>query len=178
MTGFHCTTLDKIKRLFISTKQQLSDLKRSKNEKDDYPFNGRVSRVTGLTSCSQDASHENPAQPANYQAEGVVSLSLPEIAKQLQSKQITSVELVQQYLDRIDAMNPQGLQIVAISLNPNALEQAKASDALAASGEFSGPLHGVPILLKDNIEAAGMPTTAGAYAFERQQAETALWLVG
>jgi amidase len=78
------------------------------------------------------------------------------------SGQLTSHVLVQMYLDRIEAYDKKGPAINAvISLNPDALAEADRLDAAYKSGGLSGPLHGIPILLKDQMDAAGMPTTLG-----------------
>ncbi len=74
----------------------------------------------------------------------------------------TSAELVEGYLDRIAALNP--LVNAVRCLAPDAHERAAALDAERAEGRVRGPLHGVPVLLKDNIDVAGLPTTAGALA--------------
>ena len=77
----------------------------------------------------------------------------------------TSVrEVVQTYLDRIEAKDrgPEGLNAV-VELSPTALEDAEKTDQkFAESGQFTGPLHGVPILVKDQIEVGGMPTSYGS----------------
>lgn len=80
----------------------------------------------------------------------------------------TSTELTTWYLDRIAAHNEQGAQLQAIvTVNPNALAEADAADAYwAATGKFLGPLHGVPILIKDQAETAGIRTTFGSKLFE------------
>ncbi len=76
----------------------------------------------------------------------------------------TSREIVQQYLTRIalyeDRFN------ATLHDNPNALEEAAERDRERASGRIRGPLHGIPIALKDNVHTADMPTTGGAVAFE------------
>ncbi|GHF31009.1 amidase [Kordiimonas sediminis] len=103
-----------------------------------------------------------------YQPRGILSKSLPEIASAVQAGEVTSAELVQLYMDRIEAVDRSGPTLQSVlTLNPDAVAQAKALDAKMAAGEIVGPLHGVPVLLKDNIEAKDpMPTTAGALALK------------
>ena len=80
---------------------------------------------------------------------------------------LTSVELTQLYLDRIAALNSRGPGLNAVRiLNPGALDAAAAADEQRAQGHDLGPLMGIPVLLKDNIDVAGLPTTAGAVALE------------
>ena len=76
----------------------------------------------------------------------------------------TGVGLVEAYLDRIATLNP--LVNAIRCLAPDALERAAALDAERAEGRVRGPLHGVPVLVKDNIDVAGLPTTAGSLALE------------
>lgn len=71
--------------------------------------------------------------------------------------------LTRVYLERIEQLDPALASV--LSINPDAREEAEALDReLARTGELRGPLHGVPIILKDNIDVAGMPTTAGCKA--------------
>jgi len=75
---------------------------------------------------------------------------------------LTSEKLTQMYLDRIAAYDAQGPNINSIIyLNPKALEVAKALDAERKAGHVRGPLHGVPIVLKDNYNTFDLPTTVG-----------------
>jgi amidase len=77
---------------------------------------------------------------------------------------LTSVKLVQAYLERIRACDQAGPKLnVVIFLNPRALEEAAALDEhFRRTGKFVGPLHGIPVLLKDNVNTKDMPTTGGA----------------
>ncbi|MEM1110285.1 MAG: amidase family protein [Pseudomonadota bacterium] len=92
-------------------------------------------------------------------------LSLVQMSERLAAGQTTSVALTQRYLDRIDTYDraPGGLQTY-ISLNPSALKEAMASDARRADGKTLGPLDGIPFSVKDNIDVAGLVSTAGTAA--------------
>jgi amidase len=80
------------------------------------------------------------------------------------SGDLTSEALVRGYLDRIDRYDP---AIRAVRrLVPDALEEARAADEARGRGDVRGPLHGIPVLIKDNIDVAGLPTTAGSLALE------------
>ncbi len=92
----------------------------------------------------------------------VVEVSLADTAAALASGKTTSVALTQSYLARIKAVDPKLKSVLAV--NPQAMEQAKAADARRAAKQIKGPLDGVPILIKDNIDVAGMPNTGGSLA--------------
>ncbi|MEZ5998272.1 MAG: amidase [Hyphomonas sp.] len=104
----------------------------------------------------------------SYEATGWMAASLPDIASALDAGEITSAELTQAYLDRITVLDRDGPRLQAvIATNAQALTDAAASDARRAGGKAIGPLDGVPILLKDNIESLDpMPTTAGSLALK------------
>src|SRR5437870_10536183 len=79
---------------------------------------------------------------------------------------LTSVQLTQYYIDRIMALDQNGPNVNSvIELNPDALRMAQNSDDMRASGKVLGPLHGIPVLLKDNIDTGDkMQTAAGSFA--------------
>jgi amidase len=94
----------------------------------------------------------------------VVETSIPELQKALADGRITSRQLVVEYLTRIALYEDQLKAIITV--NPKVLEEAEALDRERDLGRMRGPLHGIPIALKDNIHTTDMPTTGGAVAFE------------
>lgn len=105
---------------------------------------------------------------SDYAPEGWIAKSLPEIVEGLRTGETTSEALVTAYLDRIERIDWAGPHLRSVlAINPDALRDARAADDERAAGEALGPLHGVPIVLKDNIESAdAVATTAGALALK------------
>ena len=93
----------------------------------------------------------------------VVEANIAEMRAALEQHRTTSREIVRQYLERIGTYDAQ--LHAAIRVNPRALAIADSLDRLRAQGRILGPLHGIPIALKDNIHTTDMPTTGGALAF-------------
>jgi amidase len=93
----------------------------------------------------------------------ILEATLADIRSALAGGRVTSRELVTQYLIRIatheDRLN------AALSINSSALDEADRLDRERAQGRLRGPLHGIPVALKDNIHTTDMPTTGGALAF-------------
>jgi amidase len=93
----------------------------------------------------------------------VVETSITDMRAALEQHRTTSHEIVMQYLSRI-ALYEDKLHAV-ITVNPRALAIADSLDRERAAGRIRGPLHGIPVALKDNIHTTDMPTTGGALAF-------------
>ncbi|MGY5883665.1 amidase [Modestobacter lacusdianchii] len=90
------------------------------------------------------------------------ALTIPELQERMDQRSLTSVQLTQAYLDRIDDLNDD-LGAV-LSVNPEALADAAASDQARKRQKARGPLEGIPVLLKDNVDTEQLPTTAGSRA--------------
>ena len=97
----------------------------------------------------------------------IVEATIDEIHTAFRSGRLTARQLVQGYLDRINAYDKQGPNINSvISVNPNALSEADRLDTAFRNSGLTGRLHGVAILVKDEVDAAGMPTTLGTLVFK------------
>lgn len=93
--------------------------------------------------------------------------TIPEINQAFDTGKLTSEQLVQLYLNRIDAYDVDGPELNSIiELNPDTLETAAALDIERELYGPRSPLHGIPVLLKDNIDTFDIPTTAGSVALE------------
>lgn len=104
--------------------------------------------------------------------DGVVEASIGDLQARMASGEATSQSLTQDYLDRIAAVDQAGPSINSVlALNPDALDIAAALDKERADGSVRGPLHGIPVLLKDNVDTGdNMATTAGSLALEGSRA--------
>ncbi|HTU16073.1 MAG TPA: amidase [Solirubrobacterales bacterium] len=97
----------------------------------------------------------------------VVEAGIPAIREALETGEVTSVELVHEYLRRIARFDRQGIRLNAVPvLNPGALAEAAASDVRRAEGKSLGPLDGIPYTAKDSYKVKGLTVAAGSPAFE------------
>ena len=87
-------------------------------------------------------------------------LSAVELARKVRKKEISCVELLQHYLDRVDEYD-ESINAIVVDLRDQAFQEAKRLDEMVSSGEQLGPLHGVPMTVKESYNVAGTPTTFG-----------------
>ncbi len=90
------------------------------------------------------------------------SATVAGLQQAMSSESLSSADLTAFYLARIERLNPELHAVITVS--PDADEEARASDGARAAGQVRGPLEGIPVLVKDNIAARGMPATAGSPA--------------
>lgn len=97
----------------------------------------------------------------------VMEATVEDIHKAFKSGKLTARDLTRMYLDRIEAYDKNGPKLnVVITVNPKALEEASKLDAAYRKGGPVGPLHGIPVVLKDQMDVAGLPTTLGSLVFK------------
>jgi len=104
---------------------------------------------------------------AQSNAFSIVEATIDDIQGAYKSGQLTCRQVVQLYLDRIEAFDKQGPSINAlITVNSRALEEADRLDAAYKASGPVGPLHGIPVIVKDQADVKGMPTTLGSLLFK------------
>ena len=122
--------------------------------------------LAALVACGSPASSTGGAATETPRPTlDVVELSATDARDRMAAGTLTSRALTQAYLDRIAAVDDAGPTLNAIiDLNPNALSDADRLDQERASGRIRGALHGIPVVVKDNIDVAGMVNSAGSLA--------------
>lgn len=95
-----------------------------------------------------------------HHSDDILSISATKLAAQIRAKKVSAVEVVRAYLKRIDQVNPI-LNAVVTLCGDRALLEAKMADDRLAKGESMGPLHGVPMTIKDSLDTEGVRTTGG-----------------
>jgi amidase len=117
--------------------------------------------VLGMAVAGAEPALARSATSTTVAGIDVDQTTIPELQSLMDAHRLSSVQLVEFYVARIKKLNPE-LHAV-ITVNPDALALARAADAGRRSGDHR-PLLGIPILVKDNIDTTGMPTTAGSWA--------------
>jgi amidase len=134
------------------------------------PLWGGALAVIAATTLTFTQAGSSTAGPTNRGGPTVdlETATVADLGKLLDAMKISSADLTQRYIDRIHALNSQGPSLNAVrAVNPDALNEAKAADAILRRKGPHGPLVGIPVLIKDNIDVKGMPTTAGSVALAR-----------
>src|SRR5207253_10207170 len=125
-------------------------------------------------SCSSTTPNQTQAKPFN-----IMETTIEQVHAAYKSGQLTARQLVQMYLDRIEAYDQKGPAINSIiTLNKKALEEADKLDAVFKRSGFVGPLHGIPIIIKDQVDAAGFPTTLGSILMKDYYPERDAFAIG
>ena len=121
-----------------------------------------VAGAATAVSSTADATGHHSERPLPIDLETATVAQLDGL---LSSGKISSSKLTEAYLERIQALNSRGPSLNAVrSLNPHAMKEAAAADKKLRSKGPHSPLLGLPVIVKDNIDVAGMPTTAGSVA--------------
>src|SRR5258705_12878673 len=125
-----------------------------------------ASRRRACRRCAPETEATMSSQ-ASHNAFKLLETTIADIHAAYQAGALTVRELVQSYLDRIAAYDQKGPAINSlISLNPTALQEADRLDAAFKASGFVGPLHGIPVVMKDQGDVKGMPTTLGSVLFK------------
>ncbi|MGZ5218724.1 MAG: amidase [Chitinophagaceae bacterium] len=145
---------------------------------------GLAVTTLGFVGCQSPGSSENKTENKDQltQVAGDFELNevtIDELQQKMQSGAYTSRAITELYLKRIEAIDKAGPALNAvIEVNPDAIAIADAMDKERKAGKFRGPLHGIPVLIKDNIDTADkMLTTAGSLALEGHKAAKDAFIV-
>ena len=133
--------------------------------------------ILSINSCRSSSSDNEETTPA-YDDFSLNEITISELQKSYQDGDLTCEQVIQTYLERIEAIDKSGPSLNSvIEINPDAIEIAKSLDKDMNIGQVKGPLKGIPIMLKDNIDTAGkMMTTAGSLALEGNYAAKNSWV--
>jgi aspartyl-tRNA(Asn)/glutamyl-tRNA(Gln) amidotransferase subunit A len=117
-------------------------------------------RAIGRVEAAQGAKPARAATP-----DDLASLTLADASERIRTREVTASDLVKACLARIEVYNPKINAFITVT-RERALADAAALDAEQRAGRLRGPLHGIPIALKDNIDTAGIRTTAASAVFD------------
>ena len=125
---------------------------------------GNKLMISAMLVAAAEAAHAGAAAPE------VTEASITQLQSALAAGTLTSRQLVAAYLARIDAYDQKGPRLNSIiTINPAALAEAEALDKERAAKGPRGPLHGIPVLVKDNYDTKDMPTSGGTLALASLQ---------
>jgi amidase len=116
--------------------------------------------LAGAVAAAGRAALIDPAEAATEPSNGIITKSASELASTIRSKKLSSRAIVEAHLERIAKVNPKLNAIVQLTTD-SARKEADEADAALARGDIKGPLHGVPVTIKDTLETAGVICTGG-----------------
>ena len=130
-----------------------------------------------LISCQSNSSSLKPNE--NAQAFALEEVTIDELQQKMASGELSSRSITEMYLQRIETMDKNGAALNSvIELNPDALSIADAMDKERKDGKVRSAMHGIPVLIKDNIDTGDkMMTTAGALALEGNRASKDAFII-
>jgi amidase len=127
------------------------------------PALGLFTAAMLLAACGSGEAPSAGGESSTGAAFDVMETSIADIHEAMRAGELSARELVEAYVARIGAYDKRGPALNAIiEINPNALARADELDAAFAAGGLTGPLHGIPVIVKDNYDFAGMATSAGS----------------
>lgn len=138
-----------------------------------------MKRLTIVALLSAACAQQPQApEPPPAPAVNVVELSATEAGARMAKGELTSAALTAAYLKRISEVDDAGPMLSAvIEVNDQAEDEARARDAERKTGKIRGPLHGIPVLIKDNIDVAGMVNSAGSLAMAEHRPKADAFVV-
>ncbi|HYQ59108.1 MAG TPA: amidase family protein, partial [Draconibacterium sp.] len=136
-------------------------------------LSGSVVALSGVTACGQKS---DTAEEVDLTAFDMNETSALKLQQKMESGELTAERICKKYLDRITLVDPHLKSV--IELNPDALEIARKLDEERQYGSVRGPLHGIPVMIKDNIDTGDkMQTTAGSLGLEGNIVEKDAFIV-
>lgn len=118
-----------------------------------------------MAGINEHPSHENTVAQQRQQGSNVSQLSLSEASQLVRKKKVSPVELTHECLSRIERLNPKLNAFITVTAD-SALAEARQAEVEIQQGHWRGPLHGMPIALKDLVDTAGVRTTAASGVFK------------
>ncbi len=132
-------------------------------EESTFSFERRAFLRAGLTAGVVLLTDQAVAAAAAVRGDDLAALSVGELSRQLRGRKLSVTELVEGYLDRIVRYDGRdGINAYITVDREGALKQAQQLDRLIQQGKFLGPLHGIPLAVKDNLDTSGLRTTGGS----------------
>jgi aspartyl-tRNA(Asn)/glutamyl-tRNA(Gln) amidotransferase subunit A len=130
----------------------------------DASLTGFIGASFAIESNAQTAAPPTSSRRLGPPSEGISWLSLQEVSALVKAKKVSPVELTRTCLSRIEALNPSLNAFITVT-GQSALIEAQQAEVEIQRGRWRGPLHGIPIALKDLIDTAGVKTTGGSALF-------------